>query len=285
MKSRILVSAGLLVAALGIAAWLAIENHHLSTELDRAQIKLNSTARRLQAARQSVRRDAEPGRAMAVKALNQAPATSPAPRASMAKLWDDPDWRADRFNEAYLRVEARYGRFFQTLVGWSPERLEALKRQLANNDLALMRAGMLETYDSDGKATGDAVHQTEIGNEQQLKESLGDADYAAFDGLRKMDTYRESVSAIANSMRSKNVQVSNDMEESILRAYASAIQEAAQQASPIDIRQLNHDQLAALKGQQTNAFRILLLNRLSGVLNEKQISVFMEAEIEQEGGS
>jgi hypothetical protein len=205
-------------------------------------------------------------------------------RSSMAKLWDDADWRADRFNEAYLRVEARYGRFFQTLVGWSPERLEALKRQLANNDLALMRASMLETYDSQGKATGDAVHQAEIGNEQQLKESLGDADYAAFDDLRKMDTYRESVSAIANSMRSKNVQVSNDMEESILRAYASAIQEAAQQASPVDIRQLNHDQLTALKEQQTNAFRILLFNRLSGVLNEKQISAFMEAEMEQEGG-
>lgn len=272
------------MAALGIAAWLAITNRHLSAKLDRARADLDSAGRLLDAARQSARRGAEPEHAQAARAQSHAPATSPALRASMARLWDDSDWRAHRFDEAYLGVEARYGRFFQKLAGWSPERLEALKRQLANNELELLRAAMLGASDTDPKAAGDALRSAEARNRQQLQESLGEADYATFDASAKMEPYRESVGSIVNAMRAKNAQISGDAEESILGAYATAMQEAVRQGGPVDPRQLSEGPFADLKRRQADAFRIILMKKLSGVLDERQLRVFMEAEIEQGGG-
>ncbi len=283
MRTKILVQTGLLVAALGIAAWLAIENRRIGLELERTRKRAESGAGPLKASRRPARRGAELENAVAA-APNQAPGTSATPGPSMARLWDDPNWRADRFNEAYLQVEARFGRFFQKLAGWPPERLEALKRQLADNDLALMRAAMTGAENPDPTAVGEALRAAEARNQQQLKEILGEAGYAEFDASQKTEPYRESVGSIVNTMRSQNAHVSDEAEESILGAYAAAIQEAACQAAPVDPRQLSEDQLSALRRQQKDAFRLILMNKLSGVLEGEQLRAFMEAEIEQEGG-
>lgn len=276
MKASTLSSAALAAATLAALGWLAVENHRLERELARTQAGLKSVSVQLQTAR--FRADSN--------SLQERAAAGPAPgeaRAARVRLWDDPVWRARQFDEAYLRVEARYGRFFQKLAGWSPDRLEALKRQLANNDLALMRAAMLAD-DSDGKFAGDAVRNAEAGNQQQLRELLGETGYAWFDASQKAEPYRESVGSIVDAMRAKSSPLSEDKQESVLGAYAAAMQEAAAQAAPVDPRQLTQDQLAALKRQQTEAFRARLMDKLSGVLDEAQLQVFMETEIEQEGG-
>jgi hypothetical protein len=184
----------------------------------------------------------------------------------------------------YLRVEARYGRFFQKLVGWPPDRLEALKRQLANNDLALMRVAMMGADDPDGRSVGNAIRDAEVNNQQQLRKILGDADYASFDASQKIEPYRASISSIINAMRAKGAQVNEDTGETILSAYATAMQEAVHQADPVDPKQLSQDQFAALRKKQADSFRVILMNKLSGVLDEAQLRVFMETEIEQDGG-
>ena len=38
---------------------------------------------------------------------------------TIGKPWADSEWRAARFNEAYLEVESKYGRFFAGRPGWS----------------------------------------------------------------------------------------------------------------------------------------------------------------------
>jgi len=285
MNTKLAISISAAAAA-AIAAWLATENHRLRDGVIRTQRGLATVDRMIDVHRHS------PPTAMVLGATRDAVAPDEAQRdaqrsrtTELRKLWDDPQWRAARFNEAYLQNEGRYGKFFQSLVGWSPERLEALKRQMANNDLVLMKAAMLEDYDSEGRSRGDGIRAAQTESQSDLKNCLGEAAFDSFNQFQTMENCRGTVSSIANAIRSRNVDFSSDMEESALSVYASAMQESGNRASQVDTRQLNQQQLAALKDQQIGAFRTLLTSKLNGVLTEQQLNAFMEAEIEQGGGS
>jgi hypothetical protein len=277
MKLPIVLLCGIAVMAVGIASWLTVQNRDLVYELQQTQIRLESASKRAQ----EVRRPVE----LAPRQMDQA-AQLPEDQGHefRRKLWEDADWRGRQFDDAYIRVEARYGRFIQKLVGWSPERVEKLKCLLANNELALMRAAMTGGNEAGGISPGDAIHEAESNNQQQLKRLLGDADYATFDASQKEEPYRDSVASIINAMRPMDAPVNEDTQEAILGAYAQAMQEAIRQTDPVDPQQLSKDQLAGIRKQQTDTFRVLLMNKLTGVMDETRLKAFIEAEIEQDGG-
>jgi hypothetical protein len=276
MKFKILVAT--LALAIGFAIVIALRDRQLVAEIARNDSELHKTSegdvRRKLATRSAVG-------TVAADNQNVVYATS------FEKLWSDPSWREARFKEAYVRVESQDGRALQKLVGWSPERLEALKRQLANADLSVMHAAMPDiapVTDAERKAVSDNIRAVTETYQEQLRQTMGDADYSVFNAAQQMEPYRQSVDEAANAMRANNVQVNSDMEESMLAAYSGAAQEAAVQNSATNSAQLDDAQRAALKEQQDQAFHLILMKRMSAVLNETQLQVFMAATVEREGG-
>jgi hypothetical protein len=278
----------ILVIGLGALLWLGYQNRRLSTDLEQTRDALRTSARETEIYKRSMEERAEPVQATASVPAPTSVAAASSDRAAQAvKPTIDAAWRTARFNEMILGVEAKYGRFFQKLKGWPPEKLEALKRQLAANEVA-----MLETIITNGNPVGDAatkalqqtIQDIAAKNQQLLRENVGDADFAKLDAVEKMEPYRESVGSITNAMRSKGVDVTGELDNSILAAYATAVQDAAREATPINMSSLSEEERAALKKQQAEAFRIRLLKQMSGVLDEKQLQIFMETEIEQGGG-
>lgn len=290
MKAKILTALAVFGLCL-IAIWLGISNIRLTDELRRRQLK-PYTANRPSRNESTValpRSDINPSTRLSTVSFAEDNRGQKGLDAAQAarKLRDDPTWRAQRFNIAIIQVEARYGRFFGSLVGWSPERIEALKRQMASGDVALEQAALPQTLpitDEEQNAISAAMDATTAENARQLKDSLGDADYARFDASDKAQPYRDSVDSIANAMRSKNIQVSADLEESILGAYSNAVLEAAAKAEPVDMQSLSEAERSALRQKQQSAFRTVLLGKMSTVLDEQQLSVFLESELEQSGG-
>jgi hypothetical protein len=258
-------------ALLFFASWLLFANWRLTKELSRARDALHNVNRSLNAGRSSALMPPDSRTLVA------------APRIVLNN-WDDPIWRSARFNEAMLRVEVRYGRFFQRLKDWSPERIESLKRQFANGELALMSAALptdSRASEAERKLASDAVLQTIHENEAELQSTLGEDDYAKLELFENNEASRQSVASIANAMRSKGMEIGGDLEESMLSAYSNAIREAAGNASSANPNLLTAEQGAELKREQTKAFGVQLLKNISGVLNDQQVTVFMETELEQ----
>lgn len=136
--------------------------------------------------------------------------------------------------------------------------------------------------ETETKALGDAVQATLVENQKTLKESLGETDYAKFDAFEKTEPYRQSIGSIANAMRSKGVEITGDLQESLLSAYGRAIQESTDAANNTAVSSLTEAQRLELKKQQMQAFRVRLLKQMSGVLDEHQLQIFMETELEQQ---
>jgi hypothetical protein len=113
------------------------------------------------------------------------------------------------------------------------------------------------------------------------EESLGDEDYTRLVSFDASETYRGSVDFIANAMRSKGVEIGRDLEETILGMYASAIQDPTTQGGAVDLSALSDAQRTDLKNQQMAAFRVNLLRRMSGVLDERQWSKSMATELKR----
>lgn len=222
---------------------------------------------------------------------NQPPATSdPTVAENQRRLaearnrWKDPAWRSARLNESIIHLEARYGRLFEKFTDWPPQKIEMLKRRLAENELSQMEIAQPRSYpvtDSDAKALNDALWAKVAENKQQLREFLGERDYLLLEEAEKAEPYRETVGSIVSTMRSRNVHLDGALEEPILTAYSSAIQEAANQASTADYAAMNTTQRAALKEKQTQQFLAILSAKMQPFLNEDQLKVFLEAEIEQ----
>ena len=290
MKKYFPIAAGL-GAVLAMGTWLMLENRHLAAELRQTQRALQATKPQREPGNQPAGPQVaqSPALVQASASSNADPGAQPNqnPVQALKMLWDNPVWRANRFNEAILHVEAKYGRFFSAHPDWSTEKVESLKRLLANGELAIERAALPQAYpgtESDRAVAAEALRVAIENSQQQLGATLGDADYAKFDAAEKMEPYRESVGAITNAMRSKNISINGEMEESILSAYSAAIQEAAHRAEPVDFKSLSETQRAALKKQQLDAFHTLLVQKMSGVLDEKQLNAFLETELEQSGG-
>ncbi len=280
MKQRALIFTGL-VTAIALIVWMNGERSRLQTQVAALRRELGSRT-------ESTRPIAEmPVSSSAEKAEERVKApTAPDPTIESVSLpGNDPAWRAARFNEAILRIEAKYGRLFSRLNDWSPERRAALKRLMAENELDLMQS--MQSSDAPFTPAGmqtrmDALAKASNENTRRVREMMGETDYAKLDSFEQERSSSESISSITNAMRSNGTDVSGALEESILTSYATALQEAAQQGSATDTRSLTSEQLADLKRQQLHAFHLILLKRMSGVLDEKQLNAFMASLIEQQ---
>ncbi|MFA5262878.1 MAG: hypothetical protein WC378_03565 [Opitutaceae bacterium] len=275
------------ISCLGALFWLGYQNQRLNDDLGRTQAVLNASKRESEAHKRFMSEHSEPARATNPAPLPSSPLTASAARTAYVKPKIDAAWRAARVSETILRVEAKYGRFLLKLIDWPPEKLEALKRDLALNEVAILEA-ILTIGKPASEAGLNALQQTvrdlAAKNQELLKESLGEVDYSKLDAAEKMEPYRKAIDPIANAMRSKGVDVTEELGNSILAAYVAATQDAAREATPVDPKTLSPEEFAALKKQQTEAFRVRLLNKMSGVLDAKQLQIFMETVIEQSGG-
>jgi hypothetical protein len=215
-------------------------------------------------------------------------ASNAADALSWLRVWDDPDRQAAQFSQTVVDVERKYGRFFQHLGDWPPERREALKHQLALNQLAIMQAIVpkrLPMTEEQLTAQGEALRKVQVDNEQHLRGILGEADYHQFEGFEKTRAYVTTVDDIANAMRAKGVRVSDEMEQSILSGYAAAMAATAAKAKDVNPRQLTEAQRAELRERQHRELQLQLLKQLSGVLEERDLNSLLESYIEQQEGS
>jgi len=270
---------GSLVAALAAGLlWLLIENRQLRTQLAErpAQTPTSQTA--------------PPAPSPAPASVATAPPAAPEPtaraqpppaRPPASTRWNDPQWRATQFNQAYLQAEVRYSRFFQRLKHWPPERLEALKRQFAEQDLALQQAAMQGAESGGAPADLSRLHSDQ---EEQLKATLSVDEFRDFQETEAMETSQQAVSSVFNTMRSRGVTLDPAQEEAVLRTYANTLRDAATRAATTPIAGLDSSQLAELKRQQIQALNAALLKQMSAVLDEAQLKSFMEAQLEQQGG-
>jgi hypothetical protein len=286
MKTPTLLLTLLVAAGGGLALWLTRENANLRTEIAR-----------LREAPPPPRPVEEPAPARPVVESAPPSAHAPTPAAAplsdgggralfdLKKRWRDPAWRAQRFNEAILRVERKYGRLFQRLGPLPPEKLEALKRQLAEGELTMAEAALpdkLPVDETEGVARRQAMQQAAAENDRQLQALLDDAGYANYEAFEKSQAYREAVSPLANAMRSSGVAVDEALEERMLDAYATAFRNASARAASADPTGLDEAGRAALKKSQMEALHLELMRQFSGVLNETQLNAFMQAQLESE---
>jgi hypothetical protein len=279
MKTKLFAFGILALLSVGLA-WLLAENRALHARLQ--ENERNSAPRPLM--RRETRLVApavQPGQTETVEQTAAAVMS-----AQIRDRWANPDWRAARFDEAYLQVEARYGRFFQHLQGWSPERVEALKRQLADQSVAMLRVATT-TFPADGATAslGEAINQVRANNEVQLKATLTDEEYRDYEETERMETNRETVSNIMNTLRARGVVLDPVQEEAVLRTYANTLHEFATGASASPLPQVPRDQAADAHSQQIEAFNGGLMRQMSTVLTETQLKSFMEAYLEQQGGN
>jgi hypothetical protein len=83
-------------------------------------------------------------------------------------------------------------------------------------------------------------------------------------------------------MRANGVDVSGNLEAPILTTYAIALNEAAAQASKVDPSSLSSTELEDLKLRQRHAFQLILLRRMSAVLDDTQLNAFMASLLDQQ---
>ncbi len=202
------------------------------------------------------------------------------PKEAMRKAARDPNWRSARYNESYLRIEARYGRFLLRSK-WTPERKEQFKALLANNDVAVFQAALEESYDSDGKAIGSLIADTRTECEARLKAAMDSEEMQAFKQCQVEDNYQSPVADLTNAMRAQGIEISNDLEQTLLSAYASAAIEASMQNGAANVVGLGDQELAVLKAAQAATFHTILLTHISPILNEEQANAFIAAEVER----
>jgi hypothetical protein len=284
--------------ALTAAAYFGFENRRLQIELQqlRTEIRAVRATEAAWSARDSSlslatvhdRPTTASERRAAPKPEPSAEEVASAALAELASQTNDPAWQAEHFNEAILRVESRYGKFFSSLQGWPPEKLERLKRQLALQEVALLRASLPDknlTPEAAAEASSEALQRAIEDQQKSLRDIMGDADLARFDQFTNAEKYRSAVGDITNAMRSKGLKVNSEVEDSIVVAYAQAMRGAALEIGGQNISQLNPQQRAELKQRQQQAFQIQLMKQLSGVLDPQQLNTFMESQLEQQGSA
>ena len=277
-----------LAVLIGGMAWLALTNRRLNAEVAAARRERATISAAPVAVAQPKPRLETPVLAPVAMTENSA-ATVPVIPSAKAEFWTDPAWRAARFNDAMLQAESRYGRFFLRL-NWPADRLEALKRQFATNDVALLQAALSGAAgprtDAEATAKREELDRLMAENQKALRNALGDSDYEKFDLVQRAEQYRESVGQIANTMRSRGIEVNSDLEEAILNGYAEAVRSVAAQPAPgTSAAALTDAQKADVRRQQAQAMQMELMRKLSGVLNEKQIDGFLQSYLEQQGNA
>lgn len=191
---------------------------------------------------------------------------------------------AKQFDRAFLDVELKYGRAILKLKGWTPNRLEELKRKLAAQEVAMMNVSIpdkVPVTDTERSAFASSLRSAYASSQDELRQYMGDSDYANFSAATAIETYRPDVSAAVNAMRSNGLAIDNDTEEAVLFAYSQGIQEAASQNAKIIVADLSDDEKVEIKAQQERTLNLALMKKVGAVLDEHQTQEFMYAILER----
>lgn len=286
-RHKLLLAGATLVLMLVTIGDLVLTNRRLASALRETQRSLESKRALVTQPTAQSRPMRDSNGDTLTNATNQSqPSRNRVTHPESSPLRNDPPERAARFNQAILGIERTYGKFFERTESWSPERREALKRQLALNQLALMDAISLQhspINEEQSTAQAQSLQQALAENEQNLRAFLG-SEYDEFDGFEKSRTYATTVADITNAMRAKGAQVSDQTEQKILNGYAAAMAAAANEAKAVDPQRLTESQRTELRQRQHRAVQLQLIQHLTGVMEAQQLDSFLEAYLEQQEG-
>jgi hypothetical protein len=214
------------------------------------------------------------------------------PLTELKRRLDDPSQHTAHLARARLKVEQNYSRLFQRLRNLPPEVLDQLKTALAEKQLALERGALpdrLPVSDAEaktGKARLDRIQQE---TDAQLRAVFGDEVYAQYNYVQQSEPLRGSIEQVTNLMRSRGVDVTEEMQENILAGYTSALVAAAtvsaSDTTPEAFQALSEAARQELRAKQQSRFDEALASTMSKILSPDDYKLFMESEFAYDAGS
>jgi hypothetical protein len=191
-----------------------------------------------------------------------------------------------------LQIEITKSHLFQRLRNLPPEKLEQLKTLLAETQLKATIAAVPTHADlSPDEANQMALSLKSIhaNSDDQVRDLLGADDYGIYEGYQYSEPYRGTIEQVTNIMRARGGVVSADSQESILDAYASAMNSAARDSgndgSFANWGSMTSDQQSAVRAQQFERFDNYLSTAMAKVLVPADYKLFMEAQLTQENST
>jgi len=214
------------------------------------------------------------------------------PLVELKRRLDDPREREARLQRAILNVEQTYGRLFQRLRNLPPDVLDRLKTALAEKLLAMERGSLpdhLPVSDADARAGKEKLDQIQKEADGQIQAVLGDEAYAQYVLFQQSEPYRPSIEQIANTMRSRGIDVNEEKQERILAGYTRALVAAAKisanDTTPESFQALSDQARRELRSKQQARFDEVLASTMSTVLSPAEYKLFMESEFAAGGTS
>ena len=214
------------------------------------------------------------------------------PLAELKRRLDDHRNREANLHRAKLNIEQTYGRLFQRLRNLPPETLDRLKTVLAENQLTMERGLLPDRFPADetaAKAAHDNLERIRKEGDEQVRAVLGDEGYAQYDLSRKAEPYRQSSEQVANIMRARGANVTEDMQERILDGYTRALVAAAEisakDTTPEAFQALSDSARQELRSKQQARFDETLASTMSQILGPEEYKLFMESQFAQDIGS
>jgi hypothetical protein len=202
--------------------------------------------------------------------------------------WSDPAAQAMAKREALGRVEQRYGRFFQT-VRLTPQQLEWLKQQMAENDIEMAKAYLpnsADPGDAERQKTITAANQLKLQQMELLRRQLGDDVADELRNYERDQSYRPMIESIANNMRSNGVSVSEETQNKIVSTYADVLarvgSEAGKDSKGIDLSHLSQSGISALRQKQMERFDRELAEAMAQTLDQSTFRAFMDGQLRME---
>jgi len=204
----------------------------------------------------------------------------------------DPRQRDANLQQARLQIEITKSHLFQRLRNLPAERLEQLKTLLAETQLNAALAA-LPTHADLSPGEMNQIAQTLKGiqteSDSQVRDLLGAEDFAIYEGYQYSEPFRGTIEQVTNIMRARGAVVSADSQESILDAYASAMNAAAQDSGNdgtfVNWGSMTPDQQSAVRVQQLERFDAYLATKMAKVLEPEDYKIFMEAQLAQENSA
>jgi hypothetical protein len=223
--------------------------------------------------------------------IDLTPATAD-PLAELKRRLDDPQQRAAHLARARLNVEQASGRLFQRLRHYSPEVLDRLKTALAEKQLAIERAALhdhLPGGDFDAVAGKERLDRIQQEADEQIRTTFGDEIYAQYTYAQQSEPLRGSIQQVTNVLRSRGIDVTDEMQEGILAGYTSALVAAAKlsanDTTPAAFQSLSVAARREFKAKQQARFDEILASTMSKILGPDEYKLFMESEFVQGAGS
>lgn len=270
--------------SLAVIAWLVSQNLSLRHRLQASEIAAATSA--------TDSSQSSPGaQPVPVTSSEQATAFSSKRNASasftLAKLLSDPEFRKSSIQKNVTSIEERFGRFFLNARDVSPEKLEAIKLLLAEQSFDLGQVAMPQSSpesESEAATRLQRMREMENSHAKALKEAMGDALYSQFQQNQATESFRGTVTGLANAVRARGFEVSGEDENNILAAYVSAMARATDRAVQEDasLTQLDGTQRNALRERQTHRIQIEITHALSKVLEGDRLNAFLAAKVSRD---